>query len=91
MRRPKWLNTVPLHGPGGPPDPPLNPAPPNFVAFPVGARVLVDGRDEARIRACWPHGSSALLAPHYSLAFIDGDENVRVHYSRVGVERKSTT
>lgn len=74
-----------------PRSPPLEPAPSDFVDFPVGARVLVDGRDEARIRACWPHGSHMQLGPHYSLDFIDGDKNVRVHYSRIGVGRKPTT
>lgn len=59
------------------------------MSFPIGARVLVDGRDEAIVRAAFtsPVGSSSHPWPHYKLDFVDGDKNVTVHVSRVGVER----
>lgn len=56
--------------------------------FPIGARVLVDGRDEAIVKQAFPEGSSSYLFPHYKLDFIQGDRNVAVAISRVGVERK---
>lgn len=67
----------------------LRVAPADFTHFPVGARVLVDGEVEARVRACWPHGTWTLLGPHYKVDILDGDKNVAVHYRRVGVVRKS--
>jgi len=57
--------------------------------FPPGARVLIDGRDEARVKQAFPEGSSSYLFPHYKLDIIDGDTNVAVHMSRVGVERRT--
>ncbi len=56
--------------------------------FPVGARVLVDGRDEAIVKQAFPEGSSSFLFPHYKLDFLGGDRNVAVAMKRVGVERK---
>jgi len=56
--------------------------------FPVGARVLVDGRDVAIVKQCFPEGSSSFLFPHYKLDVLDGDKNVAVKMSRVGVKRK---
>lgn len=61
---------------------------PEPSGFPVGARVLVDGRDEARVTAHYPLGSSSFLFPHYKVDFTDGDQNVAVNVSRVGVDRK---
>lgn len=55
--------------------------------FPVGARVLVDGRDEARVAQVFPEGSSSFMFPHYKLNFIGGDQNVAVSMKRVGVEK----
>ena len=56
------------------------------VVFPIGARVLVDGRDEAIVKAAFPKGAAMFLFPHYKLDFIDGDKNVAVSMKRVGVE-----
>ncbi len=59
------------------------------VAFPVGAVVLVDGRDRARVAQAFPEGSSSNYGPHYKLDFEGGDRNVSVAWSRVGVVRKA--
>ena len=56
--------------------------------FPIGARVLVDGRDEAIVKQVFPKGSSSFLWPHYKLDFVGGDKNVAVNLARVGVTRK---
>ncbi len=56
--------------------------------FPVGAKVLVDGRDIATVKQAFPEGSSSYLFPHYKLDFVGGDKNVAVAMKRVGVERK---
>ena len=56
--------------------------------FPLGARVLVDGRDEAIVKQAFPEGSSSFMWPHYKLDFVGGDRNVVVNMSHVGVERK---
>ena len=58
--------------------------------FPSGARVLVDGRDEAIVRQAFPAGSSSYLFPHYKLDFVGGDRNIAVSMDRVGVERDPT-
>jgi hypothetical protein len=57
--------------------------------FPPGARVLVDGRDEAIVRQCFPQGSSTYLFPHYKVDFVGGDKNVAVPRDRVGVEARA--
>ena len=54
--------------------------------FPVGAIVLVDGRDKARVTQAFPEGSTSLLAPHYVVDFVGGDKNVKVNMKRVGVK-----
>ncbi len=36
-----------------------------MTPFPVGARVLVDGRDPAIVKQAFPEGSSSYLFPHY--------------------------
>jgi hypothetical protein len=64
---------------------------PTAHIFPVGARVLVDGRDEARVAQAFPKGSSSFMWPHYKLNFMGGDQNVAVVMTRVGVIRKLTT
>jgi hypothetical protein len=56
--------------------------------FPSGARVLVDGRDEAIVRQAFPKGSSSFMFPHYKVDFVGGDKNVAVNMKRVGVDRK---
>lgn len=61
---------------------------PKTTTFPVGARVLVDGRDEARVTQAFPEGSSSYLFPHYKVDFKGGDQNVAVAMKRIGVERK---
>jgi hypothetical protein len=53
--------------------------------FPVGARVYVDGRHEARVAQSFPEGSSSFMFPHYKVHFIGGDQNVAVALHRVGV------
>lgn len=53
--------------------------------FPVGAKVLVDGRYKAVVKAAFPEGSTSYLYPHYKLDIIGGDKNVAVHMKRVGV------
>lgn len=57
--------------------------------FPVGARVLVDGRDEARVAQVFPESSSSFLFPHYKLHFRGGDQNVAVSMKRVGVTERA--
>lgn len=54
--------------------------------FPRGAQVYIDGRDLARIRDVFPEGSSSLMGPHYLVNFENGDQNVKVAMSRVGVK-----
>lgn len=61
---------------------------PTERAFPIGARVLVDGRDEAIVRQVFPKGSTSYLFPHYKLDIIRGDKNVAVSMKRVGVRRR---
>jgi hypothetical protein len=56
--------------------------------FPHGARVLVDGRDEAIVKQAFPQGSTSYMFPHYKLDIVDGDKNVAVAMNRVGVDRK---
>jgi DNA polymerase III sliding clamp (beta) subunit (PCNA family) len=56
--------------------------------FPIGAKVLVDGQDEAIVRQAFPEGSHSLLGPHYVVRIVDGGEIQKVPMSRVGVERK---
>lgn len=55
--------------------------------FPVGARVLVDGRDEVLVSQFFPEGSSSFMWPHYKVNFVGGDKNVMVSVNRVGVTR----
>lgn len=57
--------------------------------FPIGARVLVDGQDQAIVKQAFPEGSSSFLFPHYKVDFVDGDRNVAVQMKRVGVERRA--
>jgi hypothetical protein len=56
--------------------------------FPPGAKVYVDGRDLARVRQAFPEGSSSFMFPHYKVDFLDGDKNVAVAMSRVGVVKR---
>lgn len=55
-------------------------------SFPIGARVYVDGRYIARIRAHFPKGSSSYAWPHYKLDYAGGDRDVAVACKRVGVD-----
>lgn len=57
--------------------------------FPPGARVLVDGRDEAIVRECFPEGSSSYAFPHYKVNMVGGDQNIAVPIERVGIDRKA--
>jgi hypothetical protein len=63
---------------------------PSGNVFPRGARVFIDGRDIALVKEAYPRGSSSFLFAHYKLDIIDGDQNVAVAWSRVGVTRKGT-
>ena len=56
--------------------------------FVPGARVLIDGRDEATVRQAFPEGSSFHLYPHYTVNIKDGDSNVTVAWNRIGIDRK---
>lgn len=56
--------------------------------FPVGARVLVDGRDSAIVRGYFPEGSSSYMFAHYKVDVQHGDKNMAVHVRRIGVKRK---
>ena len=58
------------------------------AGFPVGARVLVDGKVQAIVKQYFPEGSSSFMFPHYKLDFVGGDRNVAVNVSRVGVGKK---
>jgi hypothetical protein len=62
----------------------------NKKTFPVGARVYIDGRDLAIVKAAFPEGSSSYLFPHYKVDVIGGDTNVAVAMSRVGVKKVRT-
>ncbi len=64
-------------------DNPLSPS-----QFPIGARVLVDGRDEAIVKDQHWNGCSSQHSRHYHVSFVEGDENVRVPWDSVGVDRK---
>lgn len=57
----------------------------NTNGFPVGATVLIDGRDKAKVKAYFPNGSSSYMFPHYKLDIVGGDKNVAVNVKRVGV------
>jgi hypothetical protein len=63
----------------------------NPSAFPPGARVLVDGRDEAIVKQAFPQGSSSYGFPHYKVDIVGGDRNVAVAMSRVGVKRRGAS
>jgi hypothetical protein len=54
--------------------------------FPCGARVLIDGRDQAIVRATFPEGSTSYLFPHYKVDIVGGGRNVAVAVARVGVK-----
>lgn len=56
-------------------------------AYPIGAKVLVDGRDLAIVRGVWPEGSTFALYPHFVLDFVQGDLGVKVAWKRVGTTR----
>lgn len=56
----------------------------SFV-FPVGAHVLVDGRDHGRVSQAFPQGLSSFQFARYKIDFKGGDKNVAVSMSRVGV------
>jgi hypothetical protein len=52
-------------------------------AFPIGARVRIDGRNEAIVREVFPEGSTSFLFPHYKVDMVHGDKNVAVAMTRV--------
>jgi hypothetical protein len=53
--------------------------------FPVGAKVMIDGRHPAIVRAVYPEGSTSFLFAHYKLDVVNGDRNVAVAMKRIGV------
>jgi hypothetical protein len=57
--------------------------------FPIGSKVLIDGRYKAVVRACFPEGSTSFLFPHYKVDMVGGDKNVAVSMNRIGVVQKS--
>ena len=59
--------------------------------FPPGARVLIDGRDEAIVRDYYPTGSTSYAFDHYKVDVVDGDRNVAIASKRVGVARTVKT
>lgn len=59
--------------------------------FKFGARVYIDGQDEAIIQSAWPEGTYFHPWPHYKVNFINGDKNVVVNITRVGAEKFTTT
>jgi hypothetical protein len=62
---------------------------PHRSTFPVGACVLVDGRDEAIVSQVFPEGSSSFMFPHYRVRLVGGGpEQVAVKMDRISVERK---
>jgi hypothetical protein len=56
--------------------------------FPPGARVYLDGVDEAIVRAVFPRGSLSFAFPHYRVDIVNGDRFVAIRLNRVRVERK---
>jgi hypothetical protein len=56
--------------------------------FPIGARVLIDGQDEAIIKEVFPQGSTSFLFPHYKVDVIGGDRNVTVSMKRINVDSR---
>jgi len=55
--------------------------------FPIGARVLIDGREEEIVKGAFPEGSTSFQFPHYKLD-VKGGQWVAVSMGRVGVVRK---
>lgn len=51
--------------------------------FSVGAKVLIDQRVAAVVRAYFPTGSSSYMFPHYKVDICHGDQNVAVAVGRV--------
>jgi hypothetical protein len=60
-------------------------------AFPSGARVLIDDRDEAIVKEAFPEGSTSYLFPHYKVDIVKGDTNVAIGWNRIGVRREKET
>lgn len=59
--------------------------------FPVGAVVLIDGRERAKVCAAFPEGSTSYSFPHYKVDIVNGDQNVAVALDRVSVQPVSKT
>jgi hypothetical protein len=51
--------------------------------------VLVDGTDEAIVKQAFPEGSTSYLFPHYKVDMVEGDRNIAVAMSRVGIEKRT--
>lgn len=51
---------------------------------------MLDGRDEAIVKQAFPEGSTSYLFPHYKVDVVDGDRNMAIAMSRVGVRRRTT-
>jgi hypothetical protein len=62
--------------------------PKSKTGFPTGAMVLIDGTVRARVLQHFPQGSSSYMFPHYKVDVIQGDRNIAVAETRVGVKRK---
>jgi len=63
----------------------------DLFMFPIGARIFVDGRDEAIVQQAFPEGSHTHLFPHYKLKFLEGERNVVVATTRVGTVKRVAT
>lgn len=59
--------------------------------FPVGAVVLIDGRERAKVCAAFPEGSTSYSFPHYKVDIVNGDQNVAVALNRVSVQPVNKT
>ena len=58
------------------------------MIFPIGARVLIDGQDEAIVKQVFPQGSTSYASPYYILDVVDGDRNIAVSMKRINVDSR---
>ena len=58
------------------------------TGFLIGAEVLIDGHTPAVVADRFFEGSTSYPFPHYKVHFVEGERNVAVNVSRVGVVRK---
>jgi hypothetical protein len=63
---------------------------PRLVPFPNGARIYIDGKQEAIVKQAFLEGSSSFMFPHYKVDIVDGDKNVAIHAQRCSVDKVRT-